>query len=107
MRLRKLEIDIIEASEVDRYKDVKKDPEEEEEKPEPKLDILDDPVRMYLKADGPGAAPDARAGGGNFQADRGSGRAGRGSMFIALDLSRALISSWRPSWSKAANASIA
>ncbi len=49
MRLRKLEIDIIEASEVDRYKDVKKDPDEEEEKPEPKLDILDDPVRMYLK----------------------------------------------------------
>jgi RNA polymerase primary sigma factor len=49
MRLRKLEVDIIEASEVDRYKDVKKDPEEEEEKPEPKLDILDDPVRMYLK----------------------------------------------------------
>jgi RNA polymerase primary sigma factor len=49
MRLRKLEIDIIEASEVDRYKDVKKDSDEEEEKPEPKLDILDDPVRMYLK----------------------------------------------------------
>ncbi len=49
IRLRKLEIDIIEASEVDRYKDVKKDLDEEEEKPEPKLDILDDPVRMYLK----------------------------------------------------------
>jgi len=49
-RLRRMEIDIIEASEVDRYKDVKKDnEEEEEEKPEPKLDILDDPVRMYLK----------------------------------------------------------
>ncbi len=49
-RLRRMEIDIIEASEVDRYKDGKKDPEEEEEeKPEPKLDILDDPVRMYLK----------------------------------------------------------
>ena len=48
-RLRGMEIDIIEASEVDRYKDVKKDSEEEEEKPEPKLDILDDPVRMYLK----------------------------------------------------------
>jgi RNA polymerase primary sigma factor len=49
-RLRRMEIDIIEASEVDRYKDVKKDTEEEEEeKPEPKLDILDDPVRMYLK----------------------------------------------------------
>ncbi|MGH8094216.1 MAG: sigma-70 family RNA polymerase sigma factor, partial [Chthoniobacterales bacterium] len=49
IRLRKLEIDIIEASEVDRYKDVKKDSEEDEEKAEPKLDILDDPVRMYLK----------------------------------------------------------
>ena len=44
-----MEIDIIEASEVDRYKDGKKDAEEDEEKPEAKLDILDDPVRMYLK----------------------------------------------------------
>ncbi|HEY5036910.1 MAG TPA: RNA polymerase sigma factor RpoD [Chthoniobacterales bacterium] len=49
MRLRKLEIDIIEASEVDRYKAGKPESEEEEEKPETKLDILDDPVRMYLK----------------------------------------------------------
>ena len=49
-RLRRMEIDIIEASEVDRYKDGKKDAEEEEEgKAEAKLDILDDPVRMYLK----------------------------------------------------------
>jgi len=49
-RLRRMEIDIIEASEVDRYKDGKKEADEdEEEKPEPKLDILDDPVRMYLK----------------------------------------------------------
>ena len=51
-RLRRLEIDIIEASEVDRYKDGKKDTEEdleEEERPEPKVDILDDPVRMYLQ----------------------------------------------------------
>jgi len=49
-RLRRLEIDVIEASDVDRHKDVKKDvDEEEEEKPETKLDILDDPVRMYLK----------------------------------------------------------
>ena len=50
-RLRRMEIDIIEASEVDRYKDGKKDADEEdeEEKPETKLDILDDPVRMYLK----------------------------------------------------------
>jgi RNA polymerase primary sigma factor len=49
-RLRGMEIDIIDASDVDRYKDGKKDQEEEEEeKPETKLDILDDPVRMYLK----------------------------------------------------------
>jgi RNA polymerase primary sigma factor len=49
-RLRKMEIDVIEASDVDRHKEVKKDlDEEEEEKPETKLDILDDPVRMYLK----------------------------------------------------------
>src|SRR4030095_5197297 len=49
-RLRGMEIDIIDASDVDRYKDGKKEhEEEEEEKPEAKLDILDDPVRMYLK----------------------------------------------------------
>jgi len=49
-RLRRLEIDVIEASDVDRHKEIKKDvDEDEEEKPEPKLDILDDPVRMYLK----------------------------------------------------------
>ena len=49
-RLRGLEIEIIDASDVDRFKDGKKDAEEEEEeKPEAKLDILDDPVRMYLK----------------------------------------------------------
>ena len=50
-RLRSMEIEIIEASDVDRFKDGKKaeDQEEEEEKPEAKLDILDDPVRMYLK----------------------------------------------------------
>jgi RNA polymerase primary sigma factor len=49
-RLRRMEIDVIEASDVDRHKEVKKDlDDEEEEKPETKLDILDDPVRMYLK----------------------------------------------------------
>ncbi len=49
-RLRRMEIDIIEASEVDRHKEGKKEAEEdEEEKSEVKLDILDDPVRMYLK----------------------------------------------------------
>src|SRR5207245_5850312 len=46
------EIDMIEASEVDRYKDGKKDADEDEEeyeRTEPKVAILDDPVRMYLK----------------------------------------------------------
>ena len=67
-RLRAMEFDIIEASDVDRVKDLKKeqdqdsesDDDEEEEKEDVKnddekseatgrLDILDDPVRMYLK----------------------------------------------------------
>ena len=50
-RLRGMEIDIIDASQVDSYKDGKKDSEEDEEedKTDAKLDILDDPVRMYLK----------------------------------------------------------
>ena len=48
-RLRSMEVDIIDASEVDRYKDGKKDLDEEEEDKDQKLDILDDPVRMYLK----------------------------------------------------------
>ena len=66
-RLRSMEFDIIEASDVDRYKDVKKEQEadsddegdEDEEKDDKsddekgdatgRLDILDDPVRMYLK----------------------------------------------------------
>ena len=60
-QLRAVEIEIIQASDVDRVKEVRKDAEEEEEKDEKeekeekeekadtKLDILDDPVRMYLK----------------------------------------------------------
>ena len=66
-RLRSMEFDIIEASDVDRYKDLKKEQDSEidseseeedekdekadDEKSEPggRLDILDDPVRMYLK----------------------------------------------------------
>ena len=65
-RLRAMEFDIIEASDVDRIKDLKKDQDsesdddEEDEKEDTKnddeksetagrLDILDDPVRMYLK----------------------------------------------------------
>ena len=50
-RLRGLEIDIIDASQVDSYKDGKKDSDDDddEDKSDAKLDILDDPVRMYLK----------------------------------------------------------
>ena len=56
-RLRGMEIDIIDASQVDSYKVGPKETdqqqsgekEEEPEKPNEKLDILDDPVRMYLK----------------------------------------------------------
>ena len=54
MFLRNLEIDVIDASEVDRYKQSSTTGQEEqelsdEEKTDAKLDILDDPVRMYLK----------------------------------------------------------
>ena len=53
MFLRNLEIDVIDASEVDRYKQTAAGGAEEElseeEKTDAKLDILDDPVRMYLK----------------------------------------------------------
>jgi len=52
-RLRGMEIDIIDASQVDNYKIGPKGEEKEEDEPDPKanekLDILDDPVRMYLK----------------------------------------------------------
>jgi RNA polymerase primary sigma factor len=44
-KLRNLEIEIVDQAEVDRVK--QPEPEEEDEKT--KLDILDDPVRMYLK----------------------------------------------------------
>lgn len=49
--LRNLEIDVIDSSEVDRYK-LTRDHEEDVvdvDKTDTKLDILDDPVRMYLK----------------------------------------------------------
>ncbi len=57
-QLRAVEIDIIDASEVDRVKEVKrpddeekddKDKDDKDEKADGRLDILDDPVRMYLK----------------------------------------------------------
>jgi RNA polymerase primary sigma factor len=48
-RLRNMEFDIIDASEVDRYKDKKTSDDAAEETKDQKLDILDDPVRMYLK----------------------------------------------------------
>ena len=51
-QLRSMEFDIIDASEVDRFKDRRGDEselDEDDTKGEQKLDILDDPVRMYLK----------------------------------------------------------
>jgi len=51
-RLRQMEFDVIDASEVDRYKDKKRDEsdgDDDDSKGDQKLDILDDPVRMYLK----------------------------------------------------------
>ena len=49
-RLRKMEFDVIDASEVDSYRDRKKEGDEvNTTKTDQKLDILDDPVRMYLK----------------------------------------------------------
>ncbi|WP_193210528.1 RNA polymerase sigma factor RpoD [Luteolibacter marinus] len=50
-RLRNMEFDIIDASEVDRFKDKKRDDDSDEvdDTKDQKLDILDDPVRMYLK----------------------------------------------------------
>src|ERR1041384_5850333 len=49
-KLRNLEIDIVDQAEVDRVKQ----PEPEEEEDKSRLDILDDPVRMYLQQMGQG-----------------------------------------------------
>lgn len=51
-RLRSMAFDIIDASDVDSYTDrthINTEEDDEEEKLEAKMDILDDPVRMYLK----------------------------------------------------------
>jgi RNA polymerase primary sigma factor len=49
-QLRGVEIEIIDSSDVDRVKDFKKeDDEDKDDKADSKLDILDDPVRMYLR----------------------------------------------------------
>jgi len=48
-RLRSMEIEIIEAADVERFKKVETEGGEEEDKPDTQLDILDDPVRMYLR----------------------------------------------------------
>src|SRR5579864_1227298 len=45
VKLRNLEVEIVDQAEVDRVKQ----PEPEEEEDKQRLDILDDPVRMYLK----------------------------------------------------------
>ncbi len=49
-QLRGVEIEIIDSSDVDRVKDFKKEEDEDkDDKADSKLDILDDPVRMYLR----------------------------------------------------------
>ena len=45
IKLRSLDVEIVDQAEVDRVKQ----PEPEEEEDKTRLDILDDPVRMYLK----------------------------------------------------------
>ncbi len=47
-RLRSMEIEIIDAADAERFKKTESDGEEEE-KPDTSLDVLDDPVRMYLR----------------------------------------------------------
>ena len=47
--LRGMDIEIIDASEVDRFKREAAEEEKEQQKVDSRLDILDDPVRMYLK----------------------------------------------------------
>jgi len=47
--LRGMDIEIIDASEVDRFKREAAEEEKEQAKADSRLDILDDPVRMYLK----------------------------------------------------------
>ena len=50
MRLNNMEFDIIDASQVDKVGEIRKQKQEgAPHKPQAKLDILDDPVRMYLK----------------------------------------------------------
>jgi RNA polymerase primary sigma factor len=51
-RLQNMEFDIIDASQVDKVSEIRKQKQQDDvepQKPETKLDILDDPVRMYLK----------------------------------------------------------
>ncbi len=49
MLLRGMDIEIIDASEVDRFKREAAEEEKEQARADSRLDILDDPVRMYLK----------------------------------------------------------
>ncbi len=48
-KLNKLEVEIVDQAEVDRVKQPEAAEEEEEEKEKGQLDILDDPVRMYMR----------------------------------------------------------
>ncbi len=69
--LRGMDIEIIDASEVDRFKRRRPEEEEETAKVDSRLDILDDPVRMYLKQMGQVPLAHPRAGSRDFQAHRG------------------------------------
>src|SRR5437899_1418380 len=48
-KLKNLEVEIVDQAEVDRVKQPEAAEEEEEEKEKGQLDILDDPVRMYMR----------------------------------------------------------
>jgi len=72
-RLRRLEIDIIEATEVDRYRDGKKDVEEEKrrKKAEQQPKLIFWMTRCgCISSRWPGAAADSRPGGRNLEAHR-------------------------------------
>src|SRR5688500_18798227 len=49
IKLRNLEVEIVDQAEVDRVSPVKQPEQQEEEEDKSRRDILDDPVRMYLK----------------------------------------------------------
>ena len=84
-RLRSMEFNLIDAGEVDRFKDLRRgrrddaaDLDESADKSaEARIDVLDDPVRQYLKQMGQVPLLTRAAGGRNLEAHRKGGGAGR------------------------------